>query len=120
MRFRFGLRTVALLVAVVCIALWSIPVVMEWYKWRLIRGVVNDTIDKIAASPGKPTIYTGVAWHSQYCLANVEVKWDPVTDSGTQMSSIPRNDAVFVEMPSKVHTWAHSSNEVMQLLRDND
>ena len=95
MRFRFGLRTVALLVAVICIALWSIPVVMEWYKWRLIRGVVDDTLDKVAASPGKPTVYTGVVWHSQYCLANVEVKWDPVTDSGTHMSSIPRNDAVF-------------------------
>ena len=85
MRFRFGLRTLALLVAAVCIALWSIPVVTEWYKWRLIRGVVEDTIDKIAASPGKPTVYSKLAWHSQYCLANVEVKWDQVTDSGTNV-----------------------------------
>ena len=120
MRFRFGLRSLALLVAAVCIALWSIPALMEWGKWRLVRGVVHDTIDKIAASPEKPAIYKGVAWHSPYCLANVEIKWDPKTDSGTQMSSIPRSDAVFVEVPNKVHTWVHSPDEAMQLIREND
>ena len=120
MRFRFGLRTVAVLVAVICIALWSIPAFMEWGKWRLVRGVVYDTLDKIAASPEKPTVYTGVGWHSQYCLSNVEIKWDLKTNSGTLISSIPRSDAVFVEIPSKVHTWAHSPTEVMQLIREND
>ena len=62
----------------------------------------------------------GVAWRSEYVLANVEVKWDPLTGSGTQTSSTPRSDAVFVEMPGKVHTWARSPDEVMQLLRQKD
>jgi hypothetical protein len=77
-------------------------------------------MSEIAASPGKPKIYMGVAWHSKYCLANIEVKWDPLTDTGTQISSTPRSDAVFVEMPGKVHTWANSPSEVLQLLRQND
>jgi hypothetical protein len=120
MRFRFGLRSFAIFVATICIALWAVPAAFEWYKWRLVRAVVIDTMNQIAASPGKPAVYTGVAWNSQYCLANVEIKWDSLTDSGKQLSSTPRTDAVFVEIPGKVHTWAHSPNEVMQLLRQND
>jgi hypothetical protein len=104
----------------ICIALWAVPTAMEWYKWRRIRSVVIDTMNEIAASPDKPAVYTGVAWHSTYCLANVEIKWDPLTDSGIQISSTPRSDAVFVELPDKVHTWANSPNEVMQLLRQYD
>jgi hypothetical protein len=119
-KFRFGLRSLAVLVTTVCIALWAVPAGLEWYKWRLIRAVVIDTMDQIAASPGKPAMYMGVAWHSQYCLANVEVKWDSISQSGTLVSTTPRNDAVFVEMPGKVHTWAHSPDEVMELLREND
>jgi hypothetical protein len=120
MKFRFGLRTFAILIAVICIALWAVPAAMEWYKWRLIRAVVIDTMNQIAATPDKTVVYTGVAWHSRYCLANVEIKWDRLTDSGTLLSSSPRSDAVFVEIPGKVHTWAHSPDEVMQLLRQND
>jgi hypothetical protein len=119
-RFRFTLRTLLLLTGIIAFALWAVPASIEWYKWRLIRAVVIDTMDQIAASPGKPSIYMGVAWHSVYCLANVEVKWDLSTNSGTQVSSTPRNDAVFVEMPGKVHQWAHTPDEVMQLIRDND
>jgi hypothetical protein len=117
MRFRFSLRTLVALVTVVCIALWAVPVAMEWAEWRLIRASVTDTMSRIAASPEKPAVYNGFAKSDQYCLANVEVKWDLVTDSGTQLSFTPRSDAVFVEIPDKVHTWAHSPNEVMQLLR---
>ena len=72
---------------------------------------------RIAASQGKPAVYSGFAKTQQYCLANVEVKWDVVTDSGTQLSVTPRIDAVFVEVPKKVHSWAHSPDEVIQLLR---
>jgi hypothetical protein len=110
----------AVIVAIVCIALWAVPAVMEWFKWRALRAVVDDTMSQIAASPGKPAVYVGTAWHSKYCLANVEIKWDPLTDSGTQMSTTPRNGEVFVEVPGKVHTWTRSLNEVMQLLRQND
>jgi hypothetical protein len=110
----------ALLVAIFCLALWAVPTAIEWGKWRLVRAVVIDTMDAIAASPEKPAVYTGIAWNSQYCLANVEVKWDPVSDTGAQVSSTPRTDAVFVEIPGKVHTWARSPNEVMQLLREHD
>jgi hypothetical protein len=120
MKIRFGLRTLALMIALVCIALWLVPAAVEWGKWRLIRAVVVDTMDAIAASPEKPAVYMGMAWDSQYCLANVEVKWDPMTGTGSQVSSTPRNDAVFVEMPGKVHTWVQSPNEVMRLLREND
>jgi hypothetical protein len=109
-----------LLVTLVGVALWAIPVATEWVKWRMLRAVVIDTLANIAASPGKPAIYYGVAWRSEYCLANVEVKWDPMTGSGTQTSFTPRSDAVFVEIPGKVHTWARSPDEVMQLLRQND
>jgi hypothetical protein len=109
-----------LVVTLVCIALWAVPAATEWIKWRMIRAVVIDTMTDIAASPGKPAIYYGVAWHSEYCLANVEVQWDPLSGSGTQTSSTPRSDAVFVEMPGKVHAWAHSPDEVVQLLRQND
>ena len=120
MRFRFGLQTFAIFVAVICVALWAVPAAMEWYKWRLIRGVVIDTMSQIAASPGKPAMYMGVAWRSEYCLANVEVKWDSLTQSGALVSSTPRTDAVFVEIPGKVHTWAQTPDEVVQLLRQND
>jgi hypothetical protein len=109
-----------LLVALVGVALWAIPAATEWIKWRMIRAVVVDTMAKIADSPEKPAVYYGVAWRSEYCLANVEVKWDPLTGSGSQTTSTPRSDAVFVEMPGKVHTWARSLDEVMQLLRQND
>jgi hypothetical protein len=120
-RFRFGLRTLAVLVALVCIALWAVPAAMEWYKWRHVRAVVTDTMNEIAASPGKFDCYKGFVWHTPYyVLANVEIKWDPLTDSGTQMTSIPRSDAIFVEMPGKVHTWAQSPSEVVQLIRQND
>jgi hypothetical protein len=77
-------------------------------------------MDQIAASPDKPAIYTGVAWQSVYVLANVEIKWDSLTDSGTLLSSTPRSDAIFLEMPGKVHTWVHSPDEVVRLLRKND
>ena len=106
-------------VAVVCIALWAVPATMEWFKWRVLRAVVDDTMSQIAASPGKPAVYAGVAWHSKYCLANVEVKWNPVTDSGKLITSTPRSDEVFVEVPGKVHVWVHSLGEIMQLLREN-
>jgi|1186.fasta_scaffold435594_2 hypothetical protein len=118
-RFRFGLRSLALLVAVVCVALWAVPAALEWGKWRLLQKVVNDTISEIAASPEKPTIYMGVAWHSTYVLANVEIKWNLSTNSGSPITSKPRSGAIFVEMPGKVHTWAQPS-EVMQLIRQND
>ena len=117
---RFGLRTLLLLVSLFAFALWAIPAALEWYKWRLIRGVVTDTMTQIAASPDKPAVYTGVAWNSQYCLANVEVTWNTTTDSGTLTSSTPRTDAVFVEIPGKIHCWARSPSEVIQLLRQND
>jgi hypothetical protein len=120
MRIRFGLRTMLLFVSLVCVALWLVPVAIEWGKWQMVRAVVVDTMAAIAASPEKPAVYAGVAWQRQYCLANVEVQWDPVTDSGQQISSIPRSDAVFVEVPGKVHKWARSADEVMQLLREND
>jgi hypothetical protein len=120
MRIRFRLRTLLLCVTLICVALWAIPVAIEWCQWRMIRAVVIDTMAEIAASPGRPAIYVGVAGHRQYCLANVEVQWDPLTESGTQTSSTPRSDAVFVEIPGKVHTWARSSNDVMQLLRQSD
>jgi hypothetical protein len=109
----------AVLVAVVCIALWVLPLVLEWGKWRLLQTVVNDTITEIAASPDKPAIYMGVAWHSTYVLANVEIKWNLSTNSGSPITSSPRSGAIFVEMPGKVHTWAQPS-EVMQLIRQND
>jgi hypothetical protein len=64
--------------------------------------------------------YIGFASKREYCLANVEVKWDPMTNSGSQVSSTPRTDAVFVEVPGKVHSWARSSSEIMQLLKQND
>jgi hypothetical protein len=87
----------------------------------MVRAVVVDTMATIAAAPpGQPAVYSGVAWRRQYCLANVEVNWDPVTDSGSQLSTVPRSDAVFVEVPGKVHTWARSADEVMQLLRQHD
>jgi hypothetical protein len=120
MQLRFSLRSVVIFIALASVALWSIPLAMEWYKWRLVRGVVSDTMDQIAASPDKPAVYTGVAWHSQYCLANVEVNWNSTTQSGTLATSTPRSDAVFVEMPGKVHMWAGSADEVMTLIRDND
>jgi hypothetical protein len=120
MRIRFGLRTLLLFVTLVCIALWAVPVAIEWCKWRLVRAVVVDTMADIAASPGKPAVYMGVAWRRTYCLANVEVQWDPLTNSGNLVSFAPRSDAVFVEVPGKVHTWVHSADEVMQLLRHND
>ena len=121
MRFRFGLLSLAVLVAVVCVALWAVPVATEWYKWRHVQSVVIDTIDQIAASPGKPAVFKGFTWRTTYfVLANVEVKWDPLTDSGTPITSTPRSDAIFVEMPGKVHTWAKSPSEVMQLIRQND
>src|SRR5262245_32307705 len=113
MRFRFGLRSLATAVAVVCFALWAVPAGLEWCKWRLIRAVVVDTMEQITASPEKPAVYMGFAWHSAYVLANVEIKWDPVTNSGSPPLSAPRSDAIFVEMPGKVHTWVHSPNEVM-------
>jgi hypothetical protein len=119
-RFRFGLRSLAVVVAVVCVALWAVPVAIEWTKWRLLQTVVNDTISAIAASPEKPAIYMGVAWHSTYVLANVEIKWNLSTNSGAPITSTPRSGAIFVEMPGKVHTWVKSPNEVMQLLREND
>jgi hypothetical protein len=117
MRFRFGLRTLAALVTVACIALWAVPAAKRWTEWRLIRASVTDTMSRIAASPGKPAIYAGFAIKDHYCLANVEVKWDVLTDSGTQLSFTPRSDAVFVEVPDKVHSWAQSPDEVIQLLR---
>jgi hypothetical protein len=120
MRFRFGLRTLAALVTVTCIVLWAVPVVKEWAEWRWIRASVTDTMSKISASSGKPAVYTGIAIKDQYCLANIEVKWDALTDSGTQISSTPRSDAVFVEVPNTVHRWAHSPDEVIQLLRRAD
>jgi hypothetical protein len=83
----------------------------------MIRASVISTMSAIAASPGKPAVYLGVAKQNQYCLANVEVKWNLLTDSGAQLTATPRSDAVFVEVPDKVHTWARSPNEVMQLLR---
>jgi len=104
----------------VCIALWTVPLAIEWGKWRLIRSVVIDTMDQIAASPTKPAIYMGFAWRSEYVLANVEINWDTSTNSGHTVSSTPRSDAVFLEIPGKVHTWVHSPDEVMQLLRQND
>jgi hypothetical protein len=107
-------------VSLVCVALWAFPAATQWCKWRMVRAVVVDTMAEIAASPGKPAVYAGVAGRRQYCLANVEVQWDPVTDSGNLVSSIPRSDAVFVEVPGRVHTWARSADEVMQLLRQND
>jgi hypothetical protein len=119
-KFRFGLRSLAVLVAVVCVALWAVPIAIEWSKWQLIRRVVEDTISQIKASPGKPAVYMGVAWHSTYVLANVEMDWDLTTNSGTPPLSPPRSDAIFVEMPGKVHTWAHSPDEVLQLLKQND
>ena len=120
MRIRFGLRTLLVFVSLVCVGLWLVPAAVEWCKWQMVRAVVVDTMAAIAASPGKPAIYSGVAWQRQYCLGNVEVQWDPVTDSGNQLSSVPRSDAVFVEVPGRVHTWAHSADEVMRLLREND
>jgi hypothetical protein len=117
MRVRFGLRTLAALVTAVCIALWAVPAVKKWAEWRLIRASVTDTMSKIAASPEKPAVYSGWAIKNHYCLANVEVKWDVSTDSGTQLSFTPRSDAVFVEVPHKVHDWVHSADEVIELLR---
>jgi hypothetical protein len=120
MRFRFGLRSLAVLVTTVCIALWAVPAAIEWYEWRLIRAVVVDTMAQVAASPHKPTMYTGFARHSQYCLANVEVEWNSLSSSGALITEKPRSDAIFVEMPGKVRAWVHSPDEAMRLLREND
>jgi hypothetical protein len=117
MRVRFGLRTLAVLVAVLCVALWAIPVIKEWAQWQLIRSSVLDTMSKIAASPDKPAVFAGLAIKNQYCLANVEIKWDTVTDSGNQVTFTPRRDAVFVEVPDKVHGWVRSADEVIELLQ---
>ena len=117
MKVRFSLRTLAVVVTAVCFALWAIPVAKEWAVWRLIRASVTDTMSKIAASPDKPAVYSGVAIKNQYCLANVEIQWDELTDSGTQLSTTPRSDAVFVEVPNKVHRWVQSADEVIELLR---
>ena len=117
MRVRFGLRTMAAVVAAFCLALWAVPEVIEWARWRMIRASVTDTMSKIAASPDKPAVYTGVAIKNQYCLANVELEWDTVTDSGTQISITPRGDAVFVEVPDNVNGWVQSVDEAMELLR---
>ena len=119
-KFRFSLRVTAIFVALVCIALWAIPAAIEWGKWRLVRGVVVDTVNQIAASPNKPSVYMGRAWHSVYVLANVELDWNLSTNSGTPPKTMPRGDGIFVEMPGKVHTWVHSPDEVMRLLREND
>jgi hypothetical protein len=117
MRFRFGLRTLLALVTLTCIAFWAVPAAKKWAEWRLIRASVADTMSNIAASPKKPAVYAGFSIKDQYCLANVEVKWDVLTDSGTLLSFTPRRDAVFVEVPDKVHCWAHSLDEVIRLLR---
>ena len=121
MRIRFGLRTLLVFVSLVCLALWLVPAAIEWCQWQMVRSAVVDTMAAIAASPpGKPAVYSGVAWRRQYCLANVEVHWDPATDSGRQISAVPRSDAVFVEVPGRVHAWARSADEVMELLRESD
>jgi methionine-rich copper-binding protein CopC len=117
MKVRFGLRTLAAVVAAICLALWAVPVVMEWAHWRLIRASVADTMAKIAASPDKPTVYTGITIRNQYCLANIEVEWDTLTNSGTQISLTPRGDAVFVEVPDKINGWVQSADEAIDLLR---
>src|SRR6476620_116388 len=111
MRFRFGLRTLALLIAMICIALWAVPVITEWYYWHKLREIVADNMADLATRPGEPSVFLGVVRDSEYYLSNHEIKWDPAVNAMFDLVSNRRNDAVFVTLPRKPGRWASTPDE---------
>jgi hypothetical protein len=119
MRFRIGMRSLLLLMAAACVALWAIPAAMDWYHWRTVRAWVSDCVADLASSQSEPKIILGVVEQSEYCLSNLEVKWDSTTGSPMPVSFTPRRDAVYVEMPDKTGKWVSSTSEVVRFLRQD-
>ena len=116
MKIRFGLRSLALLIAVVCVALWAVPVAMDWYYWHKLREIIANNMDDLA-KPGEPSIFLGVVKDSEYYLSNHEIRWDPAANAMTELVSNRRNDAVFVTFPRKAGRWASTPDEVIQMLK---
>jgi hypothetical protein len=117
MRFRFGLRTLAVLVTVACIAFWAVPAAMDWYYWHRVRAIIIDTMTDLAGPAGNPSVYLGFARQNEYYLSNHELKWDSSVGAMTDLSATRRSDAVFVILPKKAGLWVNSSDEVVRLLK---
>jgi hypothetical protein len=117
LRYRFGLRRLFVLIALVCISLWAIPAATDWYYWRRVRAIVIDTMADLAMPSTEPSVFLGVANQSEYYLSNHEIKWDSSLGAMTDRSSNRRIDAVFVAWPGKAGIWADSPDEVVHLLR---
>ena len=97
--------------------LWAVPAAIDWYKWRAIQAEVTGIMAHITASPYKPYIFVGMTTRDEYCLANVEVKWDSKNATANPLSFVPRADAVYLAVPEKVGSWTRSPSEVIRLLR---
>jgi hypothetical protein len=116
MSFRFGLRSLAALVTMCCVALWAIPTSIQWYEWRHIRLAVNETVAELAAVHDNLQIV--MLGHLQpFCLSDHDIEWKSDTESPVSRSFSIRTDAVFVVSPGKPGIWAHSPHEVVRLLK---
>jgi hypothetical protein len=119
-RFRFSLKSLAIIIAVVGIALWAVPAAMEWYYWHEVRATVVDTMEDLATRHEEPSVFLGVVKNNEYYLANHEIKWDPSQNAMVDLTDARRSDAIFVTWPRKTGQWVNSSDEVVQLLRQHD
>jgi hypothetical protein len=119
-RIRFSLRSLAILIAAVCIALWAIPSAIDWYYWHQVRATIVDAMADLATRYKEPSVFLGVAKNNEYYLANHEIKWDPAQNAMIDLTDVRHNDAVFVTWPRKVGQWANSPNEVVDLLKAVD
>lgn len=115
MKYRFRLKSLILLITLICLALCA----MSWYARRAAETWIADSISNLASSKSEPKIILGVIDQNEYCLSNLEVNWSAATGPTTAPPDSPRSDAVFVAMPDKIGRWAHSPKEVMQYLKEN-
>ncbi len=120
MRFRFSLRSLTVLVAAVCFALWAIPRAMDWYYWHEVRVTIVDAMTDLATRHKEPSVFLGAVKGNEYYLANHEIKWDASQNAMVDSIDVHRNDAVFVTWPRRTGRWVSSLNEVMELIKTND
>jgi hypothetical protein len=119
-RIRFSLRSLTIIVAIVCVAFWAIPTVINWYYWHQIRATVIEAMADLAIRHIEPSVFLGVAKNKEYYLANHEIKWEPSRNAMVDLTDVRRADAVFVTWPRKVGQWASSPKDVVDLLKASD
>lgn len=111
------MRTLLVLVALVCVAFWAIPAALDWAKWQYLEVSITQNMADIAASTGAPSVYLGVVRKNEFYLSNHEITWDASRRAMIDQLTRRRRDAVFVILPGSPGAWVNTPDEVIQFLK---